>query len=278
MSKKWGKCCLCGQQCELSFEHIPPRAAFNADPVKPVKGTKFLTEQHLNNKSRMPWETTGLKYENQQQGMGVFSLCTSCNNNTGSWYGTDYIRLAHIIHVALQKGFAPEENAIQIYEVFPLRIIKQVLSMFCSINNPDNEEFNEVRRFVLDKEARGLSKSKYKLCMYFTRSPFVKYNGESILTTYSEAGYSTVRLSELTAYPFGFILYFDPLDDRDYKGFDITGFSEFGYNSCVTVEMPLDIREVNDIFPEQYRSQDDIRKCFEENRKRKSEGTIEENE
>ena len=278
MSKRRGKCCLCGQECELSFEHIPPRAAFNSDPAKPVKGTEFLTDQRLNNDSRMPWETKGLKYENQQQGMGMFSLCTSCNNNTGSWYGADYIKFARTMHIALQKGFTAEENAIQVYEVYPLRIIKQILSMFCSINTPDNENLDEIRRFVLDKDAVGLDKSKYKLCMYFTKSTFVKYNGHSVLILHGEKGGSVVGLSELTAYPFGFILYFDPPEGRNYQGFDITSFAEVGYDSCVTVEMPLDIREVNDFFPEQYRSRDEIRKCFEENRQQRVEDTFHNNE
>ena len=30
MAKKvHGICCICGQETELTFEHIPPRAAFN---------------------------------------------------------------------------------------------------------------------------------------------------------------------------------------------------------------------------------------------------------
>ena len=150
--------------------------------------------------------------------------------------------------------------------------------MFCSINNPDNENLDEIRSFVLDKDAVGLDKSKYKLCMYFTKSTYVKYSGYSVLILHSEMGDSVVGLSELTAYPFGFILYFDPPEGRNYQGFDITGFAEVGYDSCVTVEMPLDIREVNDFFPEQYRSREEIRKCFAENMRLKEENTTQHNE
>ena len=74
MAKHFGKCALCGQECELTFEHIPPRAAFNSTPTKPVSGEELLDDD------RMPWDTTGLKYTNQQKGMGRYSLCPKCNN------------------------------------------------------------------------------------------------------------------------------------------------------------------------------------------------------
>ena len=36
MPKKYGHCALCGKCGELTFEHIPPKSAFNKTPVKPV--------------------------------------------------------------------------------------------------------------------------------------------------------------------------------------------------------------------------------------------------
>ncbi|MBP3477329.1 MAG: hypothetical protein J6K48_13600 [Lachnospiraceae bacterium] len=37
-----GKCALCIKEYELTFEHIPPRTAFNSTPVKPVTGNKIM--------------------------------------------------------------------------------------------------------------------------------------------------------------------------------------------------------------------------------------------
>ena len=35
MAKKvYGKCCICGENKKLTFEHIPPRAAFNSFGIK----------------------------------------------------------------------------------------------------------------------------------------------------------------------------------------------------------------------------------------------------
>lgn len=61
--------------------------------------------------------------------------------------------------------------------MYPARIIKQVLSMLCSINSPEKPQFEELREFVLDKDAVGIDKSKYKLCMYFTETTLYKYAG-----------------------------------------------------------------------------------------------------
>jgi SNF2 family DNA or RNA helicase len=47
VGKHWGKCALCGKECELTFEHIPPRAAFNSTPARPVSGVEVLTEKNL---------------------------------------------------------------------------------------------------------------------------------------------------------------------------------------------------------------------------------------
>lgn len=63
-----GKCALCRKECELIFEHILPKIAFNSAPVKPVSGYKVMKDDE-----RMPWEIAGLHYINQQQGMECFA-------------------------------------------------------------------------------------------------------------------------------------------------------------------------------------------------------------
>lgn len=268
MAKHFGKCALCGCECDLSFEHIPPRAAFNSTPARPVSGSEILTDKNINDPDRMPWDVSGLKYENQQQGMGRYSLCESCNNNTGSWYGAEYIKFIHTIHMAIQKRAENPGNVLEVQDIYPLRIIKQILSMFCSTNNPDNPLFHTIRQFVLNREATGLDKAKFKVCMYFTDTTLIKYTGFNVVLHLGESGPSSMALSELTAYPLGFILYFDPTEEWDYQGFDITAFADWPYDKTATVQMPWKIQAMNDMFPEMYRSRDEIRKFVEEHRKR----------
>ena len=64
MGKRFGKCALCGKECELTFEHIPPRAAFNSAPARPVSELELLRNDYAEDKGRMPWEIGGLLYEN----------------------------------------------------------------------------------------------------------------------------------------------------------------------------------------------------------------------
>jgi hypothetical protein len=79
-----GKCHICGNVGPLSWEHVPPEAAYNEHPV--VRATK---EQLL-----MPEQWDGKRGLQGQRGSGAYSLCEPCNNKTGAWYGTEYVSWA----------------------------------------------------------------------------------------------------------------------------------------------------------------------------------------
>lgn len=261
MSNHFGKCALCGKECELTFEHIPPRSAFNSSPAKPVTGEGALKDD------RMPWDITGLPYKNQQQGMGKYTLCQTCNNNTGSWYGEDYRIVARVIHSILSEPRDPKYQAFGIRDIHPLRFIKQVLSMFCSINNFEDERIDILRKFVIDQKAVGLDKSKYKVCMYLTKSNLMKYAPLSVVLRMGKTKCESLALTEITAYPMGFIIYFDPTDTFHYDGLDITHFADCKYDDVANIQMPFCVYEMNDIFPTHYRSKDEIKQCIENNKK-----------
>ena len=259
----FGKCALCGQECKLTFEHIPPCSAFNSLPARPVSGLDLLTEKNLDDESRLPWETSGLHYQNQQKGNGRYSLCSKCNNNTGSWYGDAYVNFAKTAHSAIVNCPEDDVSGITFQGIYPLRFAKQVLSMFCSSCSPDSPLLDPIRKFVLDKDAIGLDKNKYKLCMYLTKSTLVKQTGIVESLKFID-DFKTMTLSEITAYPFGFVLYLDASTTWDYHGIDITSFADFVYDDIRDVTMPWKIEEMNDIFPELYRSREEIMKQREE--------------
>lgn len=261
MRESIGKYALCRNKTILTFEHIPPRAAFNYFPAKPVSGDKLF-----NDPERMPWDIQGLQYTNQQRGMGLNSLCKVYNNTTGAWYGDEYNTIAHAIHSILIHDIPPQNNVIRISEIHPLRFCKQILSMLCSINNNIGDpRFDDLRKFVLDKDKIGIDKSHYRLCMYFTRSITMKYAPPSFLLIPTTQGNESIALSEITAYPLGFILYFDPQNTISYEGIDIISFADFNYGDKVTAEFPLCINDMNDIFPIFFRTKEEIRKCIESN-------------
>ena len=119
----------------------------------------------------------------------------------------------------------------------------------------------------MDKTAKGLDKTKYRLNMYFTKSNLVKYAPLSVVIKLDDNKVQSMAVSEITAYPLGFILIFDPIKDREYDGVDITFFSDCDYDELANIEIPLCIKEMNDIFPMHYRSKEEIKQCVEENKK-----------
>lgn len=252
MAKKHpGICALCGRKFgDLTFEHIPPKASFNSNPARPVKSSDIIAE------GRAPWNVDGLPYSNQQQGMGEYSLCKECNNFTGGAYGRAYADIAQVVHAVLSKPIDPSCTGIEIQKVYPQRFIKQVASMFCSVNRIQSME--SLRDFVLDKNAVGINREKYMIRMYFTRSGtrrHIPMTGQIKLTT---QGTEFVMVSEITGYPFGFILYLNPAEISTFEGIDITNLGDYAYDDTVTARIPLCIKEVNSIFPLDYRSREEM--------------------
>ena len=146
-------------------------------------------------------------------------------------------------------------------KVFPFRFVKQVLSMFCSINN-EIPGLDDIRSFVLDKEARGLDKSKYRISMFFTTSKAVRTSGISVLCDCKRN--ITRTISEITSFPFGFILELSPQETESVAGVDITELSECGYDEVGEVKLPLCVLDVAGVFPGDYRSREQIVKDMEQ--------------
>ena len=71
--KPEGYCHICGKYGKLSFEHIPPQKALNNNKALVYTGENAIKR----------YKGENAKYKNQQQGMGGFTLCDNCNNNTG---------------------------------------------------------------------------------------------------------------------------------------------------------------------------------------------------
>lgn len=138
--KKNGICCICGKEGKLTFEHIPPHAAFNHSNLKMYDVIRYLRSNQT-------------RYPSLQNGAGLWSLCSSCNNLTGTWYGNSYIEF-------VEQGIKYyQRNAKGIlavpYTIYPLRVFKQIVSCFASINGSDWCENNPaVRKFLLKPEER----------------------------------------------------------------------------------------------------------------------------
>ena len=88
MKKVEGVCHLCGSFGPLSWEHVPPRAAFNDRPMLCAKVEKLLGGQMA---EELEHPTGGIS----RRGAGAYTLCESCNSKTGAWYGRGYTAWAY---------------------------------------------------------------------------------------------------------------------------------------------------------------------------------------
>jgi len=84
---KFGHCCICGNYSKLSFEHVPPRSAFNDHPVF-VADIKELI-------GKWDGEIKNIKGKIHQLGSGDYTLCEKCNSDTGAWYGNAFADWAY---------------------------------------------------------------------------------------------------------------------------------------------------------------------------------------
>lgn len=263
---KKGICCICGEYKELTFEHIPPNKAFNYCRAKSIEGAELL--KLITEKNRMPWETDGLKYVPKQRGMGIYSLCEKCNNITGSYYGTEYLKFANTIDMLfpqiISNNTKNNNNVanIIIHDMNPLLFAKQVLSMFCSTCPNITKMDPTIKNLLLNKEKKGLNQSKYKLSMFLLSEHKIGYTGYQVMHI---SGLGIRKLATIDAYPFGFVLEFDPIENLNSPELDITSF--FNDYDCTEYKMEfgIPVLERNNIISCDYRTKPEIKKCFYDN-------------
>lgn len=259
MGKHFGKCALCGKECDLTFEHIPPRKAFNWIPEKTFSGDSII--RSVSDSDRKPWDFSGFKFENNQKGIGAYTLCQSCNNLTGTWYGDEYVTFAKAFHfIMVQEKPAPGEALCVKGRIKPLPVIKQVASMFCSINpyGGTDSPIQSLRDFVLDKESKFLPKDKFRIGMYLFGGGIRRRCPYTVMCLSGFDNPEFVEVSEIATYPLGFMLYFDPNERLKMPCTDITTFSDFDYNEELNFEMTVPVHECNIIFPGDFRSKAEI--------------------
>ena len=247
-NKRVGICHICGENRELTFEHIPPRSVFNSE------NSKLYNAIDLHMSGNDMWDFTGLKYKQHQKGVGRYTLCSQCNNDIGSWYVVEYAKFIMRLYNAVMGHSFRQDDQFVVYatDIYPLRIIKSVVAMFCSLNHDRFASLHDIRNFLLNKEQKGIN-GEYGISMYFSLGCINKQLPLSVI------GYSNNRtraVSEITWYPFGYV--YDADKNYNTENFDITDFSKYGYNEKADININLIAREVNTSFPVDYRSKEQV--------------------
>ena len=249
MSRKpvTGTCHICGTVGKLSFEHVPPKAAFNNQTVIRAGLNAAI---HVG-----PYDK--LKGRIQQRGAGDYTLCERCNNDTGRWYAKWFadwcVQGARVLSMT---NFNP--RIFTLHYIFPLRIIKQIATMFFSVNGPVMAQAEpELVEFVLNKDKRYLP-PKYRFYAYFNRgAPTDKLRYLGISATLRIGRGRPVVLSEISFPPFGYVMTLDsePPDDRL---FEITHFSRYRYNDFEVLQMRPVVLHTATFVPADYRSPEEV--------------------
>ncbi|OHD14902.1 MAG: hypothetical protein A2086_10925 [Spirochaetes bacterium GWD1_27_9] len=243
--EKYGICHICGFEGKLSFEHIPPKSAFNDKPVNIIKldKVKFDIDKNDLKKSKI-----------QQRGAGGYTLCEKCNNNTGKWYG-DYFKYFCDNGKKILELSNNNPNLIYLYKINPLPILKQIITMFFSINsNKFRQLYKDLVFFVLNKEKKYLP-PKYRFFIYYNIEGYIRnspsYGIFNIETNQSIFG------TEINFPPFGYSMTFNS-QAPDERLVEITHFSRYSYDETVTLSLKLPVLPTHLLLPGDYRTKKEI--------------------
>jgi hypothetical protein len=202
-----GSCHICCQAGMLTFEHVPPRKAFNKDRA-----------EHFGIESWLTQGDTGAVGPGriQQRGSGDHTLCVACNVRTGRWYVPEFVRWtrqgAEILSQLSNPEVAerdpkPKGARVRFSGVNRLRVLKQIVTMFFSINGPDFAAHHpDLVAFVMERRRTGVP-SRYRFYVSLYRGPLARFVG--LATRINMETRQAAYLTEIAYPPFAYLLTVD---------------------------------------------------------------------
>lgn len=220
---KTGICSICSKSGKLTFEHIPPRSAFNDKPIF-VQTHIHLTQQN---------SPLFGKRMTSNKGAGDYLLCKECNNYTGDWYARDFGNFVKQGMAIIQSYEKPQYIVKGNYKIKPLNVIKQILSMFLCIDKSGHLRSKpDLVTFILNKKDRGLPKG-YRIYLYTSISPINRMFGYSIVGIENQR---IQKWSEITFIPFGYFLTEDSEPAHKHMC-EISNFANFEFDKEINFDI-----------------------------------------
>ncbi|KIX21584.1 hypothetical protein SY27_07755 [Flavobacterium sp. 316] len=244
---KIGVCKLCKKTKDLTYEHIPPKSAYN-------RNTKFYrleTTEYFKNAKQYVEGILKPKSRKEQGGVGDYCLCENCNGYLGSKYVRDYKKLSDISYSIISQYPVSKCYEYNISDVNLLKFIKQVIAIFICSNNTDfTENHKGLIEFVLDENSNNLPE-RYKVYMYLNDEGNIRSGNLTFTNLYG-------TICEFAFKPFGFVLSIDnpnPIMELS----NITDFKKYN-PSLKYKEIMIMLNKYPTIFPfpMDYRSLDEI--------------------
>lgn len=225
--KHKGKCAVCGNFDELTFEHIPPKSALNSKPIRFQNG-----EQLFERESKLFESTSKL-----HQGFGKYCLCANCNSFLGANYVNEYKDFVNNCHKDFPKTVVLDDFCVWSFSIKPLNLIKQISAMFMCLNQEllEKKDYETLRDFVMNKDSKQFpNQLKIYIYNYVGKPKFI-----GLQVAYKNG--KIVRCSEIDFYPFGFQMTFNSEPASEYIQ-DITAFCNYDYNQVKNIKIALQIR------------------------------------
>jgi len=244
---KLGICKLCKEEKELTYEHIPPRSAFN----KNTKFYKLNSSEYFKNAKEYVDGSLKPKSRKEQGGVGDFCLCVNCNSYLGSKYVRDYKKLSEISYSIINKYPVAKCYEFDIAEINLLKFIKQIIAIFiCSNDTSFTKNYPGLIEFVLDEKSNYLPE-RYSVYMYLNDEGNIRSGN---LTFTSSHG----AICEFTYKPFGFVLSIDN-PNQIMELSNITDFKKFNpFFKYAEIMIMLNKYPTIYPFPMDYRNYEEI--------------------
>ena len=201
-----------------------------------------------------------------QRGSGAYTLCARCNNDTGAWYGPAFAAWAWqaMSHVAssraLQRLHLP-------FHIFPLRVIKQIICMFCSTNGASWAS-DDMRRLLLQRTKRYLPET-WRLFCFFNTSNLIRQTG--IVARGGVPTRSIEVFSEIAFPPFGYVLTKNT-SPPDRRLIEISHFANYGYDDWRSMSLNMPLLPIATWLPGDYRTKEKVARGVEHNKNRSNQG------
>jgi hypothetical protein len=232
-------CRICGIEGPLTFEHVPPRRAYNDYPL-----VLFTLDE---------WEN-GEGGTFTREGRGGHYLCERCNNQTGGNYGGAFVNWARQGMQRIHQ--IPDKSSMNYHGViYPLRVLKQIAVIFFDTALPaEHDNHQELARFVMDPESNQLP-DNYRFLVFWYGGGGLRQTG--IVGVLNIEENQTNVLAEFVHPPFGYVLALSA-DLADNRPADISDFAHFGFNEAITLNRRFPVLETHWIMPGDYRTLDQI--------------------
>ncbi|MEC0242754.1 hypothetical protein P4H66_23365 [Paenibacillus dokdonensis] len=245
-----GTCHICGNYGKLTFEHVPPKKAFNDRPI--IRGV-FEKFQNMT-----PGEKVQGKIE--QKGSGGHTLCPKCNNDTGSYYGSDFIEWTYQNYYLIKTLSEIESNYT--YKIYPLRVIKQIITMFFSTNGDAFRKAHpDLVKFVLDQNMKYL-KPSIRIFTFLVDGEYSRHTG--IVSSGNIVTGKITVMSEIAIFPVGYLMTINS-DPPDERLTEITHFSRYGYDDLQQISLNMNKLPISYFLPGDYRTRDEIMEDYYRN-------------